>query len=174
EAVAVANKEIYERAQADEGLRGMACVLTAAVIEGEHMTVGHVGDTRLYKIRLGRLTKVTHDHSPVGEMEDRREISESEAMQHPRRNEIFRDVGSEPHDPDDVDFVEIIHESFEPDSAVLMCSDGLTDMLTSEQIMNVVRRHTGDPDAVVRGLIAEANEAGGKDNVSVVYIEGDH
>lgn len=172
EAIAVANKEIYERAQEDEGLRGMACVLTAAVIEGDQITIGHVGDTRLYKIHHGKIRKVTHDHSPVGEMEDRKEISELDAMQHPRRNEIFRDVGSEFHDPDEEDFVEIIHESFESDSAVLLCSDGLTDMVTSNQILDVIKRRAGDPDAVVRELIAAANEAGGKDNISVVYVEG--
>ncbi len=174
EAIAVANKEIYERAQEDAGLQGMACVLTAAVIEGDQITIGHVGDTRLYIIHHGEIRKVTHDHSPVGEMEDRKEISELEAMQHPRRNEIFRDVGSEYHDPDEEGFVEIIHESFKSDSAVLLCSDGLTDMVTSDQILDVINRRAGDPDAVVRELIAAANEAGGKDNISVVYVEGSH
>lgn len=173
EAIAVANKEIYERAQEDEGLRGMACVLTAAVIEGDRMTIGHVGDTRLYKIRHGKIRKITHDHSPVGEMEDRQEISEWDAMQHSRRNEIFRDVGTEFRDPDEEGFIEIIHESFESDSAVLICSDGLTDMVTSDEMLNVIHRHAGDPDAVVRDLVTAANDAGGRDNISVVYIEGD-
>ncbi|MEW6208945.1 MAG: protein phosphatase 2C domain-containing protein [Acidobacteriota bacterium] len=173
EAIAVANKEIFERAQEDEGLRGMACVLTAAVIEGERMTIGHVGDTRLYKIRHGKIRKITHDHSPVGEMEDRHEISEWDAMQHSRRNEIYRDVGSEFRHPDEEGFIEIIHESFEADSSVLICSDGLTDMITSDEILRVTHNRAGDPDAVVRDLIRAANDAGGKDNISVVYIEGD-
>ena len=106
----------------------MACVLTAAVIRDGRAMVGHVGDTRLYKLRSGRIEKVTRDHSPVGEREDARELSELDAMQHPRRNEVYRDVGSEPHEPGDPDFIDIHEVPFEPDAALLLCSDGLTDL----------------------------------------------
>ena len=173
EAITLANNEIFDCAQNDEGLRGMACVLTVAVIEGGRMTIGHVGDTRLYKVYRGLIRKVTHDHSPVGEMEDREEISEADAMSHSRRNEIFRDVGSERHDIDDRGFIDIINESFQPESAALICSDGLTDMVTRTEIFETIERRAGDPAAVVSDLIDAANEAGGKDNISVVYIEGD-
>ena len=71
---------------------GMACVLTVAVIEDSQLTIGHVGDSRLYKLRDGSIDKLTHDHSPVGEREDNQEIPELEAMRHPRRSEVFRDV----------------------------------------------------------------------------------
>ena len=79
----------------------MACVLTVALVEGDSVSIGHVGDSRLYKIRGGRIEKITHDHSPVGEREDNRDLSEADAMRHPRRNEVYRDVGSEEHTPDD-------------------------------------------------------------------------
>ena len=85
----------------------MACVLTVAVVDDGRATIGHVGDTRLYKLRGGRIEKVTRDHSPVGEREDANEISEAEAMRHPRRNEVYRDVGSEPHEPAMPDFVDV-------------------------------------------------------------------
>ena len=85
----------------------MACVLTLAVLENGSAVVGHVGDSRLYQMRRGEIRKVTHDHSPVGEREDSRELSEADAMRHPRRNEVFRDVGSEEHTPDDADFIEV-------------------------------------------------------------------
>ena len=107
EAIAIANDEIYSLASTRAEWKGMACVLTAAVIRDGRATIGHVGDTRLYKLRGGRLEKVTRDHSPVGEREDGNEISEAQAMRHPRRNEVYRDVGSERHTPDDPDFVEI-------------------------------------------------------------------
>jgi hypothetical protein len=124
-------------------------------------------------MQRGEIRKVTHDHSPVGEREDAGELSEAEAMRHPRRNEVFRDVGSEAHAPDDADFIEVQRFAFEPDLAVVMCSDGLSDLVDSRQIRTVVERHAGDPDAAARGLIAAANQAGGKDNVTVVVVEGE-
>ena len=86
------------------------------MLENGSAVIGHVGDSRLYKIRGGEIRKVTHDHSPVGEREDNRELSEAEAMRHPRRNEVFRDVGSEEHAPDDADFIEVQRIPFEPDA----------------------------------------------------------
>ena len=88
-------------------LAGMACVLTLALVEGEQVAIGHVGDSRLYLIAAGAIRKVTSDHSPVGEIEDAGEISEEEAMAHPRRNEVFRDVGSSPRTADAEDFIEV-------------------------------------------------------------------
>ncbi len=173
EAIAVANNEILTHAGTRDDWRGMACVLTAAVIEDGAATIGHVGDSRLYKIRRGKIEKLTHDHSPVGEREDSREISEAEAMRHPRRNEVYRDVGSEPHSPQDADFIEIARTPFESDSALLLCSDGLSDQVPSQQIRETVERNAGNPHAAVRQLIAAANQAGGKDNVTVLIVEGE-
>ncbi len=99
EAIALANNSIYEAARKNPEWNGMACVLTAAVMEDGQVTVGHVGDSRLYRIKRGHIEKMTHDHSPVGEREDSGELSEAEAMQHPRRNEVYRDVGSEERTP---------------------------------------------------------------------------
>lgn len=171
EAITIANNEIHRRASLRPEWTGMACVLTVAVVENGRATVGHVGDTRLYKLRHMRIEKVTLDHSPVGEREDARELTEAEAMRHPRRNEVYRDVGSEPHAPGDPGFIDIVEVPFEPDSALLLCSDGLTDAVPSTAIAHVVREYAGHPYEIVRALIDAANESGGKDNVTVVYVE---
>jgi PPM family protein phosphatase len=173
EAIAVANNEIFRLASTRAEWQGMACVLTIAVVNNGTVTVGHVGDTRLYRIRHARLEKVTRDHSPVGEREDAGELSESQAMRHPRRNEVYRDVGSELHAPADADFIEVNEIPFEPDAALLLCTDGLTDLVDSTSIARIISERVGDPDAVVAALIDAANDAGGKDNVTVVYVEGE-
>ena len=173
EAITVANNEIVRTAQSHPEWKGMACVLTAMVLENGSAVVGHVGDSRLYKIHQGGVQKLTHDHSPVGEREDGGELTEQEAMRHPRRNEVFRDVGSEEHTPDDSDFIEILRVPFEADSALLLCSDGLSDQVPARDIRAAVEGHAGDPEAAVRELIDAANLAGGKDNVTVLVVEGE-
>jgi serine/threonine protein phosphatase PrpC len=173
EAIAAANNEIHRLSGFRPEWNGMACVLTAVVVNDGNAIVGHVGDTRLYKLRHGRIEKVTRDHSPVGEREDARELSELDAMQHPRRNEVYRDVGSEPHEPGDPDFIDVYEVAFEPDAALLLCSDGLTDLVDSASINEIVTRSAGRPAQVVKALIDAANDAGGKDNVTVVYAEGE-
>jgi serine/threonine protein phosphatase PrpC len=173
EAIAAANNEIHRLAGLRSEWSGMACVLTAVVIADGRAIVGHVGDTRLYKLRHGRIEKVTYDHSPVGEREDAHELTELDAMQHPRRNEVYRDVGSEPHEPGDADFIDVHELPFEPDAAFLLCSDGLTDLVDSASINEIVARWAGRPHQIVKALIDAANAAGGKDNVTVVYVEGE-
>ena len=173
EAIAAANNEIFRLAGSRPEWNGMACVLTVALIDRGQATIGHVGDTRLYKLRNDRIEKITRDHSPVGEREDSRELSELEAMRHPRRNEVYRDVGSEPHAADDAEFVDIEQIPFEADAALLLCSDGLSDLVDSGTIADVVNQCVGEPEAVTRALIEMANAAGGKDNITVVYIESE-
>lgn len=173
EAIALANKQIWERATANPALAGMACVLTVAVVDDGQATIGHVGDSRLYLLRPGEIRKITKDHSPIGAREDVGEISEAEAMSHPRRNEIFRDVGSAPHEPDEEGFIDVTRIAFAPDAALLICSDGLSDLVTSGAILSTVEARADDPRQAVKDLIAAANAAGGKDNVSAVLVEGE-
>lgn len=172
EAITLANNEIYRLASLQPEWKGMACVVTVAVVTNGELVIGHVGDSRLYKLRGGRIEKLTRDHSPVGEREDAGEISEREAMQHPRRNEVYRDVGSERHEPHDAAFVDITRRPFETDASLLMCSDGLTDLVPLNSIAEIVREYAGHPYEVVHALINAANAAGGKDNVTAVYVEG--
>jgi len=172
EAITCANNEVNRQASSRPEWRGMACVLTVAVVDGERAVIGHVGDTRLYKLRAGAMQKITPDHSPVGEREDSGELSEAEAMRHPRRNEVFRDVGSELHEVGDPDLIDVRETTWEPDAALLLCSDGLTDLVPAGTISRLVSRSAGQPDQVARALVQAANDAGGRDNVTVVYVEG--
>ena len=172
EAIARANNRICEMAAADPELRGMSCVLTVAAAAGDEILIGHVGDSRLYLIRHGAIRKLTADHSPVGEDEDAGALSEREAMFHPRRNEVFRDVGSRHRTPDDPDFIEIRRCRFHPDAAFLLCSDGLTDHLTAAQVRSIVDRYEGDPARVASELVDAANQAGGKDNITALFVAG--
>ena len=171
-AIATANNRIFELAADNDAWRGMACVLTLAVIEDDKVIVGHVGDSRLYLVWNGTIRKLTSDHSPVGEREDRGELTEQEAMRHPRRHEVFRDVGSRPRELGDADFVEIKEFAFKPDAALLLCSDGLSDLVTSAEMNAIIERYDGDADKVARDLVEAANCAGGKDNVTVIFVAG--
>jgi serine/threonine protein phosphatase PrpC len=172
DAIARANNRIYELAEERPELRGMACVLTLAVVRDAQITIGHVGDSRMYLIWHGAIKKLTSDHSPVGEAEDAGELSEAEAMSHPRRNEIFRDVGSRRRSPGDPDFVEVRTCQFRPDAAILLCSDGLTDQLPAALILEIVQRYSGDPEQVVNELVEGANLADGKDNITAIFVAG--
>src|SRR5438045_1263361 len=147
EAITIANNEILRAAESNEEWKGMACVLTLAVLENGSAVVGHVGDSRLYQIRGGEIRKVTHDHSPVGEREDAGELREDDAMRHPRRNEVYRDVGSEEHSPDDAGFIEVQRIPFDGASALLLCSDGLSDQVGSAEIRAGGEVRAGEPDA---------------------------
>jgi serine/threonine protein phosphatase PrpC len=171
-AIVHANNTIFEMAQGNEALRGMACVLTVAALDGDRFTVGHVGDSRLYLIWNGAIRKLTSDHSPIGEQEERGELTEQEAMKHPRRNEVFRDVGSRPRVADEEGFIEVKHFLFKPDAAVLMCSDGLSDVLTAAEINGIIEQYEGDPEETAKSLVAAANESGGADNISAIFIAG--
>lgn len=173
EAIAAANDEIVRLARLNPAWDGMGCVLTLAVIEKSRVTVGHVGDSRLYRLRAGRLDKLTHDHSPVGAREERGELSERDAMSHPRRNEVFRSVGAAPRGPRDDGFIEVVRFTLEREDAILLCSDGLTDLVTTAEVARLAARHAADERALVQSLVDAANAAGGKDNVTVAFAAGD-
>lgn len=172
QAIAAANNEIYQHACADESLQGMACVLTLAVIQDDKVSIGHVGDSRLYLVWNGAMRKLTSDHSPVGEREDQGELTEEEAMLHPRRHEVFRDVGSRLREADSPEFVELKEFQLKPDAAVLLCSDGLSDRLTSAQMREIIESYDGDPAQTAQDLVEAANEAGGTDNITAIFIAG--
>ncbi|MCY7360401.1 MAG: protein phosphatase 2C domain-containing protein, partial [Rudanella sp.] len=169
EAVIHANNQIVTKKYNSPELARMCCVLTAAVanVETRKLLFVHVGDTRLYRFRAGQLTKLTHDHSLVGVREDANQLTEREAMKHPRRNEILRDVGTMTHRVDDPEFLESGETDFLPGDNLLLCSDGLTDMLTRDQITDVLMQSLL-PGEQITELIREANEQGGQDNITVV------
>ncbi len=169
EAVVHANNQIVRQRQEDPSLGRMCCVLTAAVADTQtgKLLYVHVGDTRLYRFRQQELEKLTHDHSLVGVREDANQLTEREAMHHPRRNEILRDVGSLPHRIDDPDFLESDETDLVPGDVLLLCSDGLTDMLTRAEIIDVLSRDIPAEEQITE-LIRQANDRGGQDNITIV------
>lgn len=172
QAVVSANNAIVEQRQLDPERANMSCVLTSALIDKERKVVDmvHVGDTRMYQFHHGNLSKLSHDHSLIGYREEIGDLKEEEAMHHPQRNVISRDVGSELHEVEDQDFLEAGEFPLLPNSIFLFCSDGLTDLITSKQIKGVLEL-PDSLEAKTQMLIDAANEAGGKDNITVVLVE---
>jgi serine/threonine protein phosphatase PrpC len=172
EAVIFANNRIVEERKLDQLNSEMCCVLTAVVADAaaKYFYYVHVGDTRLYRYREGSLQKISRDHSIVGIKEDAGEMTELEAMSHPHRNQILREVGSASHRLDDEEFIDYGCEEFLPGDTLLLCSDGLTDMITQAQMSTLLA--TGHSlTNKVKNLIALANEMGGHDNITVVLTK---
>lgn len=172
EALIFANNQVAVARKKDQRYSEMCCVLTALVADtiAQQIYFVHVGDTRLYRYRNGQLQKLTRDHSFVGIREDAGEISEEEAMTHPHRNQILREVGSAPHRLDDADFMDYGSDILVPGDLLLLCSDGLTDMINAGQLISILQGRQPLANKTVQ-LIELANAAGGHDNITVVLLE---
>jgi serine/threonine protein phosphatase PrpC len=164
ETAQVANRKIYELAQSDESLAGMGTTFTAVVVENGDVVTGHVGDSRLYRFRGGELERLTRDHSLVEELVRRGELQPEEAEIHPQRSIITRALGPEP----DVE-VETFTCPGKEGAVYLLCSDGLTAMVPEERVAEIMRKER-TLEQTADELVAAANEAGGKDNVTVVLF----
>ena len=164
-AIEAANTEIIDQAQRDEGLRGMGTTMVVATIVGNYAYVANVGDSRLYVVQ-GQIRQVTRDHSLVQEMVRLGEINAEEARNHPDKNIITRALGAEK--TVDVDFFDL---KLEPGNTILMCSDGLSNMVVDRKMEEIITNP--DKDITWKGdtLIREANQNGGKDNIAVILIE---
>ncbi|PWJ53900.1 serine/threonine protein phosphatase PrpC [Dyadobacter jejuensis] len=169
EAITEANNRIYEKARTDAILSAMGCVLTVAIADpvARRVYYGHVGDTRLYLWSEGELRKLSRDHSIVGLFEDLGQLTEEEAMQHPKRNEILRLLGRDLQQPNDENFINTGTADFVPGDMLLLCSDGLTDLVTKKEI-SLVLSHELSVKAKAQALVDAANQAGGHDNITVV------
>ena len=159
-----ANHQIYERAKADRGRAGMGTTLTAAYVGDAHVAIAHVGDSRAYLFRDGTLQRLTQDHSLVDELVRRGKLTEEEAAEHPQRSIITRALGPEP----DVEVDTWTYPGRSGD-VILLCSDGLTSMISEERVRAILDSHE-NLDAAGETLINEANEAGGRDNITVVLF----
>jgi PPM family protein phosphatase len=159
-----ANHQIYERSRADRGRAGMGTTLTAAYVDDAHLAIAHVGDSRAYLFRDGTLQRLTQDHSLVDELVRRGKLTEEQAAEHPQRSIITRALGPEPD-------VEVDTWSYpaRAGDVVLLCSDGLTSMISEEKVARVLVAHA-DLQQAADELIREANEAGGRDNITVVLF----
>ena len=174
QSIITSNERIYKENQQRNQQEPMACVLTLAVadVEGNQFHYAHVGDTRLYLLRDDTLVKVSHDHSFVGFLEDSGRLSEEEAMKHPKRNEINKALGFDPQIQSYTDYIETGTSPFLPGDMLLLCSDGLTDMVNAADITATLTS-TGSLEEKGAALVIAANEAGGKDNITVVLVQND-
>jgi len=158
-----ANRRIYDRASTDPTASGMGTTMTVALVEGMSVAIGHVGDSRAYLVRGEHMEQLTEDHSLVNELRKTGKLSEEEAQIHPQRSVITRAVGTDP----DVDIDGFTIEAEEGD-VFLICSDGLSDMVEDEEILELVHANREDLDKAVKALVAAANRGGGEDNITAV------
>jgi len=164
ETIEAANSEINQRARSDPSLAGMGTTITAAIVnaESEEVAIGHVGDSRAYRLRGGKLERLTRDHSLVEEMRRKGQLTDAQAEDHPQRSIITRALGPEPEVEVDLQTVPA-----SPGDVFLLCSDGLTTMIGEERIARALSGATS-MSAAVRTLVEEANRAGGRDNITAL------
>ena len=164
ERIEAANQAIHDHAHRDPALAGMGTTITAAIVdpESEEVAIGHVGDSRAYRLRGGSFERLTRDHSLVEEMRRKGQLTEAQAEDHPQRSIITRALGPEPEVEVDLQTVPA-----QPGDVFLICSDGLTTMLDDEHIARLLSR-ASSMEAAVRALVDEANRAGGRDNITVI------
>src|SRR5215217_540001 len=160
-----ANARIHEQARSDAQHAGMGTTTTAAYLTGDTVVVAHVGDSRCYLVRDGDLIRLTRDHSLVGELVARGKLTEEQAESHPQRSVITRALGPEPH-------VEVDVDAFPARSGdvFLLCSDGLTSMVHEPQLKPLLTDPRRSLEQIGRALIAAANDAGGRDNITVILF----
>jgi protein phosphatase len=163
-----ANRRIWERSVQDPDTAGMGTTVTAALVDADDgkVVIGHVGDSRAYLYRDSRLEQLTTDHSLVVELVESGILTPEEAERHPQRSAITRAVGTEPTVE-----VDAFSVDGQPGDLYLICSDGLTDMLTADEVEEIIEEKEADPTRTANALVAAANERGGEDNITVVLFE---
>jgi len=165
-AVRQANRAILSYGEEQSGARGLGCTVTSALVQDDHAFIVNVGDSRTYLYRASDgLTKVTRDHSVVASLVDAGIIQPDDIYTHPKRNQIYRSLGEKP-------FVEVdpFTVQLQPGDKLLLCSDGLWDMVRDPEIKHVLETPTSDPQQTGNNLITAALNGGGEDNVSVIVV----
>lgn len=165
EAVTYANKIVYSRASSNAALAGMGTTADVCLVDFDFVYIAHVGDSRVYALRGNTLVQITKDHSLVEEMVESGVITESEARVHPKKNVITRAIGT--NKTVEADFISY---PFRAGDILLMCSDGLSNMLSDAEIQTILSENTV-PQDMVENLIASANQKGGKDNITAIVIK---
>ena len=164
-AIQQANKEIVRYGERQSGARGLGCTVTAALIQNEHAYIANVGDSRTYLLRNGNLKPLTKDHSLVARLVEEKQIDPEDIYSHPQRNLIYRSLGAG-HKTVEVD---VFHETLLPDDILLLCSDGLWEMVHTKVLLAELSVQTG-PQAITSKLIELANENGGEDNITAIVV----
>lgn len=161
-AMEYANMVVYEQANKNEELEGMGTTLEICLIYSNKAYIGHVGDSRIYRIRKEFIRKLTHDHSYVQKLVKDGTITEEEAKIHPKKNMLMKALGC-------TEFVEpdVTVKGFIKDDIILICSDGLTNMISDAEIYEIIKR---EGTLAAEKLVEKANENGGYDNVTAIVI----
>ena len=162
-AIEYANMIVYEKSKEDPELQDMGTTLDACLIYNNKVFIGHVGDSRVYRIRKNFMRKLTSDHSYVEKLVKEGTITKEEAYNHPKKNMLMKALGCNSLVQPD-----LICKGFLKDDILLMCSDGLTNMLRDNEIYNILLKN---PDNPVEALIRNANNLGGHDNITVVIVD---
>ena len=161
-AVEYANMVVYEKSKETQELEGMGTTLEVCLIYNNKAYIGHVGDSRVYRIRNEVIRKLTKDHSYVQQLIEDKKITREEAKTHPKKNMITRALGCTPYvEPD------LRARNFEKGDIFILCSDGLTNMVDEKQIYEIIKE---DIQMAAERLVDEANQAGGYDNITVIII----
>ena len=161
--IAAANALVYDESMADIDLRGMGTTAVVAVVREDTVFTAHVGDSRIYLVGE-EMTQLTTDHSIVQEMIEKGQLTPEEAKHHPRKNLITRAIGVDSRVTSDLQMLTI-----EPTDGLLLCSDGLSNMVDPDEMMTIIRDAT-DPTEIPSRLVDAANAAGGTDNITAVWI----
>lgn len=159
-----ANRAVFESSIARPEANGMGTTLTMAVVIGGRVTVAHVGDSRLYVLHNGVMRQITEDHSYIGELVKKGSLTREEAERHPRKNVITRAIGSSPELEVDMLDIEVENEDI-----LLLCTDGLTNMISEDEIYSVIK--DSEPETACAELIETAKKRGGEDNITVIVIK---
>ena len=167
-AIRHANRKVLEATKEKSEYEGMATTVAAVLVDGDTANLGHVGDSRVYLVRGAEITQLTSDHSWVNEQIQSGVISPDQARTHPLRNVVTRALGGKP----DLQ-VDMQQHKAKAGDILLLCSDGLTTMITDEDIARVVREAVGDVEKAAPALVASANAKGGEDNITVLLIRFD-
>lgn len=162
DAVEYANMVVYEKSKEVQELEGMGTTLEICLIYNNKAYIGHIGDSRIYRIRKDVIRKLTKDHSYVQQLVEDKKITREEAKVHPKKNMLTRALGCTPYvEPD------LRARNFEKGDIFIMCSDGLTNMVEEKRIYELVKQ---DINTATNNLVNEANSAGGYDNITVIII----
>ena len=162
DAIEYANTVVYKKAQSKKDLNGMGTTLDVCLIYNSKIYIGHVGDSRVYRIRKNFMRKLTKDHSYVQTLIEDGKITKEEALTHPKRNMLTKALGcTQKAEPD------VYTKTFIKDDIILMSSDGLTNMVKENDIYNIIRENK---EHATENLVRQANDNGGYDNITVVII----
>lgn len=163
DAIEYANFVVYEKSKESSEISDMGTTLDICLIYNNKLFIGHIGDSRVYRIRKNVIRKLTNDHSYVAQLVKEGKITKEEAYNHPRKNMLLKAIGcSSLVEPD------VMYKGFIKDDILLMCSDGLTNMLKDEEIYQILLEN---PEKPVDILIKKANEAGGSDNITAIIVD---